>query len=214
MESNIMRRILATGFLASTLALAACGPINRGVESVNQPVIGRTNYVLDVNAAALTSADAPEGRRLDAWFQALDLGYGDTVSIDDPMPYGHDQARAAVAAIVADRGLLLSKAQPVTSAAPADGQIRVVVSRATASVPDCPNWDRLAQPEFVGSGMSNYGCAVNSNLALMVANPDDLVRGQEASGSDPRAMTKAIKSYRDKVPTGAAELKSESTKGQ
>ena len=62
--------------------------------------------------------------------------------------------------------------------------------------------------------MSNYGCAVNSNLAQMVANPDDLVRGQEARGSDSRAVTKAIKSYRDKSPTGNGELKSESTKGQ
>ena len=32
MESINMRRILATGFLASTLSLAACGPLNRGVE--------------------------------------------------------------------------------------------------------------------------------------------------------------------------------------
>lgn len=211
MESTIMRRILATGFLASTLALTACGPFNRGVESVNQPVISRTNYVLDVNAAALGSADAPEAKRLDAWFRALDLGYGDTVAIDDAMPYGHEQARATVAAIVADHGLLLSKAQPVTPAAPADGQMRVVVGRSVASVPDCPNWSRLSQPEFEGSGMSNYGCAVNSNLALMVANPDDLVRGQEARGSDARAMTKAIKSYRDKAPTGDSTLKTEST---
>ena len=215
MKNNVMRRILATGFLAPALALAACGPLNRGVESVNQPVVSRTDYVMDVTAAALTSPDAPEGKRLDAWFQALRLGYGDTVSIDDPMPYGHEGAREAVAAIVADHGLLLSKAQPVMPASPAEGQMRVIVSRSVASVPNCPNWDRQSQPEFEGSTMSNYGCAVNSNLAMMVANPDDLVRGQEAQGSDPRAVTKAIKSYRDKEPTGAAALKTESTtKGQ
>lgn len=209
-----MRRFLTSGILLSGLALAACGPVNRGVESVNQPVVSRTNYVLDLNAAALSSPDAPEARRLDAWFQTLELGYGDTVSIDDPMPYGHDQARATVSALVAGHGLLLSKAQPVTPAAPVDGQIRVVVSRSIADVPDCPNWDRPSQPEFLGSAMSNYGCAVNSNLAMMVANPDDLVRGQEGRGSDARAMTKAIKSYRDKQPTGATQLNSESTKGQ
>lgn len=215
MRNSIMRRILASGILASSLTLAACGPFNRGMESVNQPVVSRTNYVLDVNPAALTSVDAPEARRLDAWFQAMDLGYGDSVSIDDPMPYGHDQARATVAGVIAAHGLLLDKAQPVTPGSPEDGRIRVVVSRSTADVPDCPNWSRLSQPELEGSGMSNYGCAVNSNLAMMVANPDDLVRGQEARGSDPRAMTKAIKSYRDKQPTGANQLKSESTtKGQ
>ena len=29
---------------------------------------------------------------------------------------------------------------------------------------------------------TNYGCAINSNLAAMIANPDDLVHGREASG--------------------------------
>ena len=65
MEKINMRRTLATGLLASTLALAACGPINRGVESVNQPVVSRADYVLDVNAAGLTSASSPEAKRLD-----------------------------------------------------------------------------------------------------------------------------------------------------
>ena len=30
--------------------------------------------------------------------------------------------------------------------------------------------------------MSNFGCAVNGNLAAMVANPSDLVHGREGSG--------------------------------
>ncbi|ARS27822.1 CpaD family pilus assembly protein [Sphingomonas sp. KC8] len=207
-----MRRFLATGLLASTLALAACGPVNRGLESVNQPVVSRSDYVIDVNAAGLYSPASPEGKRLDAWFDALNLRYGDRIAIDDPSPYGHEEARSTIAAIVADHGLLLSPAQPVTPGSPTDGSLRVVVSRTTAEVPDCPNWSRPSQPEFAGSTMSNYGCGVNSNLAAMIANPEDLVRGQEASGSDARSVTKAIKSYRDTAPSGAGgSLKSEST---
>jgi len=214
MESIIMRPVLVAGLFVSAMALTACGPVNRGVESVNQPVVSRSDYVLDVNASALTSATSPEAKRLDGWFTALNLAYGDRVSIDDPVPYGHDDARATVAAVLADHGLLLSDATPVMPGSPTEGSIRIVVSRTTAAVPGCPNWERPSQPEFAASTMSNYGCAVNSNLALMVANPEDLVRGQEARGSDARSVTKAIKIYRDTVPTGSQGLKAESTGGK
>ncbi|WP_380872183.1 hypothetical protein ACFB49_31320 [Sphingomonas sp. DBB INV C78] len=214
MKKINMSRTLAAGILASTFALAACGPVNRGVESVNQPVISRADYVLDVNAAALAAPGSSEAKRLDAWFAALNLGYGDRVSIDDPLPYGHEEARATIGAVLADHGLLLSDATPVTPGAQADGGMRVVVSRSTAGVPGCPNWDRPSQPEFDASAMSNFGCAVNTNLVQMVANPEDLVRGQEARGSDARTVTKAIKTYRDTAPTGAQALKTDSTGGK
>lgn len=208
-----MRRITTSALLLATLALAGCGgPVNRGLESVNQPVVSRTDYVFDVAADRL-GPTSPEAERLAAWFDALALGYGDKVSIDDPSHF--DQTtRDIVAAILARRGLLLSDAAPVTAGAIAPGSARIVVSRSNAAVPDCPNWDRPSQPEFASSGMSNYGCATNSNLAAMVANPEDLVRGQAANGSDARTVAKAIKQYRDTAPTGSQGLKAESAKGQ
>jgi pilus assembly protein CpaD len=63
--------------------------------------------------------------------------------------------------------------------------------------------------------MSNFGCAVNSNLAAMIANPEDLIQGRDASGLvDPRTGTKAVDIYRDKKPTGAGGLPAVSSKGQ
>jgi pilus assembly protein CpaD len=62
--------------------------------------------------------------------------------------------------------------------------------------------------------MSNYGCAVNSNLAAMVANPEDLLHGREgAAVLDSRTATRAVEMYRTKPPTGAGELKDVSPKG-
>jgi pilus assembly protein CpaD len=61
--------------------------------------------------------------------------------------------------------------------------------------------------------MSNFGCAVNGNLAAMVANPEDLIHGQDDNGvGDTRTATKAVESYRKAVPTGAAGLQDISTK--
>ena len=63
--------------------------------------------------------------------------------------------------------------------------------------------------------MSNYGCAVNSNLAAMVANPEDLVRGRsDGSVTDATMGGRAIGALRKATPSGAggAPLKTESTR--
>jgi pilus assembly protein CpaD len=61
--------------------------------------------------------------------------------------------------------------------------------------------------------MSTFGCAVNSNLAAMVANPQDLVYGREGSGvGDSLTTSKAIGSYRKAEPTGTKGLQDISTK--
>src|SRR3546814_2517410 len=72
------------------------------------------------------------------------------------------------------RGLLLSGAAPVTTGdVPADN-LRVVVTRASAFVPGCPDWSTKSSINFNNATSSNYGCATNSNLAAMVADPNDL----------------------------------------
>jgi pilus assembly protein CpaD len=79
-------------------------------------------------------------------------------------------------------------------------------------VPGCPDFSRVGEPEFESNTSSNQGCAVNSNLAAMVANPIDLVRGQPgADANDPATSSKAIDTYRKAVPTGAAPLKTQAT---
>ncbi|HYJ29017.1 MAG TPA: CpaD family pilus assembly lipoprotein, partial [Allosphingosinicella sp.] len=82
------------------------------------------------------------------------------------------------------------------------GTVRVVVSRTTASVPDCPNWERGG----LSATSPGYGCAINSNLAAMIADPNDLVLGQAGTVSDPATTTRAIRSYRDAAPTGTRGL--------
>jgi pilus assembly protein CpaD len=207
-----MRTPAAPLLLGLSLALTACGPINRGLESVNQPVVSQTNYATDVSAAGLTGPSSGEAQRLADWFDSPELGYGDRVAIDDSAAYAGG-SREVIAAVVARYGLLLSDGAPVTTGAIAPGAVRVVVSRSVASVPGCPNWSLPSQPDLHNSTMSNFGCATNRNLAAMIANPQDLVRGARSSGIDARVTSKAIKSYRDKVPTGEQDLEKVDTKG-
>jgi pilus assembly protein CpaD len=208
-----MRLAPTAAILALGLTLSACGPVNRGLGSVNQPVVERTDYVLDLPAVGLSSQNSPEAGRLAAWFDAIEIGYGDRISVDESAAYAGESTRA-VAAIAARYGLLVSDGAPVTTGQIDPGLVRVVVSRNKAGVPNCPNWDRKSTPELASSTMSNYGCATNSNLAAMIANPEDLVRGQAGATPDARTTSKAIKSYRDAKPTGeGGTLEKNDTKG-
>ena len=115
--------------------------------------------------------------------------------------------------MVERRGLLLSRDAPVTTGAVPEGYLRVVVTRASASVPGCPNWDSKSSLNPVNATSSNYGCATNSNLAAMVADPNDLIKGTRDTGHDPLAATRAIQTYRTKPQTGAGELTKAPTSG-
>lgn len=190
------------------LGLSGCAT-NRGLESLNQPVVSRTNYTLDV-ASYGGAMSLPEQRRLAGWFDALDLRYGDRVSIDDPGASG--VTRDAVAAIAARFGLLVGEEAPVTSGQIAPGSVRVVVSRSSATVPNCPNWSAKSDTNLNNATYPNYGCAVNSNLASMVADPQHLLHGAKGSGETVvLTSSKAIDSYREAKPTGEKGLKANST---
>jgi pilus assembly protein CpaD len=202
METAKMKRAPSLAAIALGLALAGCGPVNRGVATVHQPVVTRADYTLDVGVDA-NGLRYGEERRLTAWFDSLNVGYGDRISIDDPAPAaGH---RNAVGEVASQYGLLVDRTPPVTQGAVPPGTIRVIITRSTAEVPNCPDWRRDSHPEFEASTTSNFGCAANSNLAMMVANPQDLIVGQAGSPTrDARSVTKSVKTYRDYVPTGVS----------
>jgi pilus assembly protein CpaD len=201
--------------IALGTALAGCQTAGQpdnpamGAAAVNVPVVTSANYVFD--AAAPGGALAPgESDRLNGWFQGLGLGYGDSVYVDGYAP----GARAQVAAIAGRYGMLVTSGAPVTAGAVQPGAVRVIVARRRAVVPGCPNWSVKSQPDWDNKTMSNYGCSVNTNIAAMVADPEDLVHGREgAAVSDTQAATKAVDMYRTKEPTGKGGLDAVSTKG-
>ncbi|MEI6642306.1 MAG: CpaD family pilus assembly protein [Novosphingobium sp.] len=207
------RVLLLAGVLS--LPLAACNApsadMNRSLESVRQPVVQRTSFVFDVQTLPGGGVPVPEQRRLAGWLEALDLGYGDRVAIDDPVDSA--QTRDAVEKVAGRFGILLSDVAPVSEGAIAPGTARIVVSRTEASVPGCPDWSIKIDNHTNNATSPNYGCAVNSNMAAMVANKEDLVRGAKGPSTTlVQSNAKAIKAYRDQPPTGAAGLKEVSSK--
>jgi pilus assembly protein CpaD len=212
---DLQMRTKITLILLASLTAACTYPKvdlpDRGVESVNQPVLAHETFVFD--AAAPAGVLGPEELgRLDGWFRSLDLAYGDSIYVDGAYAEG---VRAQVGQLAGRYGMMVLPAAPVTAGAIAPGSVRVVVTRTRAEVPDCPNWSRAAQPNFHNRSMSNFGCAVNGNLAAMVANPEDLFHGQEVGATaDTITATKAVDMYRATPPSGSKGLQDVSTKQQ
>ncbi|MFW2830871.1 CpaD family pilus assembly lipoprotein [Sphingomonas sp. ID0503] len=177
--------------------LAACGPLNQGVQSVHQPVVTTTALTFDLTGAA------GDEQRLGEWFDRIGLGYGDTLSVEGAGD------RRMVARLASARGVAV-QARPAGY-----GLGRVTVTRAAAQVPGCPDWSRPSGPEWQASTTSNYGCALNAAMAAMVADPADLLTGRRADPNAPSNVAeRAVSMHLSAQPTGAQGLKSEGTGGK
>jgi pilus assembly protein CpaD len=188
--------------LSLGLGLSACGdtPNNQTLYSTKQPVVERNNYTIDLATSAGGLA-VTEQQRLAEWFEIMDLGYGDRVAIDGAIP--NDAVRDDVSAIAARHGLLIAEGAPVTEGYVDPGNVRVVVTRSRAFVPGCPDWSDKLASNMSNSTSDGYGCAVNANIAAMVADPQHLLHGAEGSGETVvMSSTKAIQTYREQAPTG------------
>ena len=207
---NLLIALLAAGTMLTAPADARRRPqaVQYGLDSPAQPVVQRTDYVIDL-AAREDRLSPTERSRLNAWFGSLGIGYGDRIWVDEP--YGPTGARQDVARVAAEYGLLLSDGAPVLPGSLPPGTVRVIVSRSFATVPGCPFGNDGRGPS---STSANYGCSVNSNLAAMVADPSDLVLGHAGNGArDTGTAAKAIKVYRETPPTGVKGLTTINTQG-
>ena len=213
MAKAITRKLTGSLAVSLSLVLGACGGFpteNRSLYSARQPVVERTNFTLDASTAG-DGLPVSEQQRIADWFDAMGLGFGDRVSLDDPSV--NPAVKEDLAALAGRHGVLLSEGSPVTAGHVNPGQARIVVTRSTASVPGCPDWSANNEHNPMNATYPGYGCAVNGNLAAMVANPEDLITGQKGTGETVvSTSTKAIKAYREQAPTGVGDLANVSSK--
>ncbi len=205
---NIARKSKLMGAVALSLGLSVAGcagmPTNTSLYSTKQPVVERTNFTMDVDTNR-SGLSISEQQRLNGWFETMELQYGDRISIEDPA--NNPAVAGAVNDLAARYGLIVSDVAPTTVGQLAPGSARVVITRSTASVPGCPDWSAQADSNYLNATSPGYGCAVNSNLAAMVANPEDLLEGQKGNGETTVSTgTRAIQTYRETAPSGAGGL--------
>jgi len=191
------------GALAGCNAGAGADATNRMLDSVHQPVVERATYTLDL-MGGVAGLPAGESRRLDAWLAALAAAPGDTLAVDGT---ASPAAMADLAAITGRYGVLPNGDGAGSTGLPPAGMLRITLARSSAHVPGCPDWADHSAGQTDNRTSNNYGCAINSNLAAMVADPQDLLRGRSDAGRT-QVMTsnRAIQTWREREPGVANEL--------
>jgi pilus biogenesis lipoprotein CpaD len=181
--------------------------------------VDRADYRHSVYFATDSSAlTASERDRLLTFLRTVQPGGRDSLRLE-----GHADERATelynldlaarraeqVAAFLEDTGygaldvtaIALGEALPaVPSTGPAAWQlnrrVEVVLERYLVTLPGCPDWSRESGTDFDNLPLSNLGCATQTNLGLMIAEPKDLVRGRPLGPADGTHQAEGIVRYR------------------
>jgi|GEM_PF-421739 len=76
-------------------------------------------------------------------------------------------------------------------------RVEIVLERYLVTPPACPDWSRRTGVDYANRPHTNFGCATQTNLGLMIANPRDLVRGRELGPADGAHQANGIVRYRE-----------------
>jgi len=80
--------------------------------------------------------------------------------------------------------------------APKEAQYDAATNRVVPAGP-CPDWSHPASYNYDNSVHSNFGCAVENNMAAQLANPADWARGHGNPSPDAEITSTVIQRYRD-----------------
>ncbi|MEM7504562.1 MAG: CpaD family pilus assembly lipoprotein [Pseudomonadota bacterium] len=78
----------------------------------------------------------------------------------------------------------------------ANRRVEIVLERHLVQLPACPDWSRESGLDYANLPGSNFGCATQTNLGLMVANPSDLARGRKLAPASGIHAAEGIARYR------------------
>lgn len=169
--------------LAMAAVLAGCAsepsqPLQaeRTTEMPNAIEVSVSHRTLAVHFDAGETAPKPKDvAALNVLLGAGDIVSGDEVRIERAASVIADARARALAGALARQGLRTTIAAP--GGAP-DGELRLLIEHAVATVPRCPNWTKPPGNDFENTLHSDFGCAIAIDLAAMVADPRDLVEGR------------------------------------
>jgi len=134
--------------------------------------------------------------------QQAKSNYASTIHVRRPSEGGRGSVVAgAIKRILLKQGVPDSMIVQSTYQASADSPVVVSYIRTWAVTQECGNWDEDLAVTFSNSGYANFGCAVQNNVAAMVANPNDFVMPRTETPSDPMRRSTVMNKYREGVPT-------------
>lgn len=153
-----------------------------------------------------------ETRSLDRFLSEIDLRPSDRLFVDVGPNSGDVASDARIGAINTQLHHHIPGAQAVaiTGERGSRNDIRLIVGRYVVLPPNCPNFSAPSNSNNNNYTDSNFGCATQRNLGLMLADPGDLLRGRTLGPADGEALSRGLRDYRSgKAKAAEAEKVSE-----
>lgn len=197
---TINRTPLVLG-LATTLLLGACAPVTSytDAEAPRNLTVNSSTTRVDLHFAPGSAQLSPaQAAQLNCLGASGSISAADRVTVATAgTPYLAEQRIASVSAVLLRYGIVVIGAQP--SGMPPNHAV-VEVTRTLVTLPACPNWSKRSQPDYANQPSSNFACASETNLGLMVANPTDLASARSLSPANGQPAAAAVQRYlTDKV---------------
>jgi pilus assembly protein CpaD len=186
-------------------SLSACMTKNNGFrDNAGLDSMFKATVTLQETTHQLSFANgklsAIEEVNLAAFLSASGLRYADRLTLRISEPAMSNGYRSSINIVLGRFGLSISNVETIIGLQ--TGKAILAVSRPTVTLPECGIHSGPNGLNSNNENMSNYGCATRSNLAAMVANPADLVSGNELDGQGADITAKPVDGFANHELTG------------
>jgi len=187
------------------LTLSACAQESitqwAPIESPKKNQVSWAEYHHPVKfAKSSTKLNRNEKTALNRFLNRVGIGEGVQVTLSRPSSNSSPQAKhreTGLARYLINNGFDVSRVALNPAYSTRRNTIRVTVGRYIVTTPNCPDWSKPAASDSFNRVSSNFNCATETNLGLMVANPEALIRGTRTGPADGEAVALGIKNYRE-----------------
>lgn len=195
---------------ALLLALAACTPPQEppAVDYREKYPIGVTSETVSLALPVPTAAGgfaSEDEIRLDAVLAGyLDRGHGPlTVVVGPPGAMPGFAELSALRERLLESGVAENAIRLVSLPQVPAGTLLLRYERFNVLVPSCGDWSSDPGRNPRNDVHSNFGCAVQRGIGLMVADPADLVRMRQPSPTDAQNSNRVVQRHRKGEPPAA-----------
>ncbi len=186
------KNLIKLSFIAGIgLSLAACNHTAATSPAPSEKIMRNEVKMVRLPfriAAEDDETDTPSSYTLNGislFLRSVNAGHADVIMLDSS-----DVASERIDAIIdhiKTAGLLYAGTSAL-GVKPADGEITLYVERHIVVPPNCGTWSVETTGNDVNNASAHHGCSTIANLGLMIANPRDLIAGQNSGNSTAAAV--------------------------
>lgn len=193
---------LALAVAIATLSLAGCAHDDLALDDAYVPNTPSERYPIEYAKGPITMQVATTHGTLQpaqinavAGFARQSMSGGLTPVVIKRPAGGGASARVAeeIAGLMLQQGVSRDMIRMGTYPAPASAPVQLAYVKSYAHTKPCGEWRENAADTGSNLPMSNHGCAVQSNIAAMLANPENIVQPEPVSPVPAANGTAAIK---------------------